>query len=139
MGTNVYARRKLSAEIKEAVKNAIDADQYSYAAYLVDENSDEIHIGKRSCGWQFLFEENKECYENNRESINEFISRDDIILYNEYDDQLTPEIFWKDYVDCMNDGYTYKSYYQNHGDYSDYSSHEFINDNLRFSTDKDWC
>lgn len=141
MGTNVYARRILSEEIKERIQEALRMNQYSEIEFLIYENSEPIHIGKRSCGWQFLFEENKRYYENNRKSINEFISREDIILYNEYDDPLTPEIFWKEYVDSMKDGDTYESYYMKSGfkkEYERVCTSEFISDGLRFTWDKDW-
>ena len=45
----------------------------------------EIHLGKRSYGWQFLWDYHDGKYFNsNLNSIKEFLSQDDIIIHDEF-------------------------------------------------------
>ena len=72
MGTNYYARILPSKERKDEIKKAIDDNDFNKIKQLIDktygrpyydisENSfsgGEIHLGKRSCGWKFLWNPN---------------------------------------------------------------------------------
>lgn len=95
MGTNFYARIIPSKERKEKLKKLIDenyfddiqsevADMYG-SSNEWDENHGEIHLGKRSGGWKFLFNPNYErYYPLTKEGLMNFLKRDDVIIYTEY-------------------------------------------------------
>lgn len=95
MGTNFYARIIPSKERKEKLKKLIDenyfddiqsevADMYGSSDEW-DENHGEIHLGKRSGGWKFLFNPNYERYYSlTKEGLMNFLKRDDVIIYTEY-------------------------------------------------------
>ena len=111
MGTNVYALRKnlytdeLYSMYNEAIKNRNDAklDQINEELIKAKEEN-EIHIGKRSGGWKFLFDHNNwQYFDYTRESIDKFLKSCHKIV-NEYGEEMTPEEFWKEYVDDMSDG-----------------------------------
>lgn len=55
----------------------------------------EIHLGKRSSGWQFCWEAHPEYYEDNLQSIKKFLSKDNIVIYNEYGEEFTLDQFIK--------------------------------------------
>ena len=96
-------RRIPTAEQKEELKRllkqqyedtvaSIDRDEGLDPAYadwsLSDEIEktrkqifEEVHIGKRSCGWKFLFAPNPQHYEETKESILKFIHRDGWLLF----------------------------------------------------------
>ena len=95
MGTNYYARILPTKERKEKLKKLIDgnyfddiqseiADMYGSSDEW-DENHGEIHLGKRSAGWKFLFNPNYErYYPLTKEGLMNFLKRDDVIIYTEY-------------------------------------------------------
>lgn len=90
MGTNYYARIIPSKERKEKLKTLIDNNNFleieeEYKSLYVDA---EIHLGKRSGGWKFLFNPNHEkYYKLTKESLYNFLNREDIIIYDEYFDR----------------------------------------------------
>ena len=94
MGTNYYARIIPSKARKSKLKQAIDEDRFDLIKELYNEmysKSNEyeegsiIHLGKRSAGWKFLFNPNYErYYKLTKKSLMEFLSRPDIIIYDEY-------------------------------------------------------
>ena len=131
MGTNYYARIITTRERKEKIKQAIDNNDfdeimslvsmtYSTTNYYYGDNGGsfaggEIHLGKRSGGWKFLWNPNwykqvKGRYENGqyiddgfdvfryydltKESLKKFIDREDVIIYDEYGDKQDKEEFW---------------------------------------------
>ena len=81
MGTNFYARIIPKEEDKQILKEAIDANDYATIEGMVAEmysslnecthKGGEIHLGKSSCGWKFLWNSNLHeycdgyCDENN--------------------------------------------------------------------------
>ena len=95
MGTNFYARIIPSKDRKERLKKLIDenyfddiqpevADMYGSSDEW-SENHGEIHLGKRSGGWKFLFNPNYErYYPLTKEGLMNFLKRDDVIIYTEY-------------------------------------------------------
>ena len=95
MGTNFYARIIPSKSRKEKLKKLIDedcfddikeevADMYNRSDDF-HENHGEIHLGKRSGGWKFLFNPNYERYYSlTKESLMNFLKREDVIIYSEY-------------------------------------------------------
>lgn len=94
MGTNFYIHQKLSQEDKEKVINLLNEDKYGEIKQLLLDY-DEIHIGKRSCGWKFLWNSNNFTYfKPNKESLIEFLKRG--IIYDEYGETFTFDQFWNE-------------------------------------------
>lgn len=94
MGTNYYARIIPSKERKEHLKKLIDEDKFDeiqdevsqmYGSATEYNDGAEIHLGKRSGGWKFLFNPNFEkYYPLTKEGLMNFLKRDDVIIYSEY-------------------------------------------------------
>lgn len=92
MSTNFYLRKKISEEQKEYMKSLIDQEKFDE---LCDEIPQDIHIGKRSCGWKFLWNANRfEYFKPTIESLHEFLKSGDI--YDEYGVKFTFEDFMND-------------------------------------------
>lgn len=91
MGTNYYALRKLSDLDKQAVKDAVDAEDWLEVKRLMPS---VVHIGKSSAGWQFLFNHDDwQYFEANLDSLKAFLQGSRI--ENEYGDNITHEAFWE--------------------------------------------
>lgn len=158
MGTNFYLKRKLTKEQKEEIKNLIDLDgDYDE---IVNKLYDchPIHIGKRSCGWTFLWDAHKfEYFKPTRESLEEFLRSGQII--DEYNREFTYDQFWneeiKDWLDnnlLDLDKYYNSPKYDGHWKYrpGEYELRpfkdkvdvnkwgEFYIDNLRFTINEDF-
>lgn len=149
MGTNYYARIIPREEDKQKLKNAIDNNDYNTIESMVAEmystlsedshKGGEIHLGKSSCGWKFLWNSNihEYCdgyydennhfipvyktwypYEHTRVGITNFVLRKDVEIYDEYGELQDKDEFLryainKEGIDCK-DYYTdpkYKSTY----------------------------
>lgn len=121
MGTNFYFVRPISQSKKDEIKQRIDKidnidDIYEMINDILkpqinsstDDNIYNVHIGKRSCGWQFLFSSGIYDYWDfksepfNKESIIAWLSTG--IVVDEYGEKYTPEQFWKECVDDCADG-----------------------------------
>ena len=187
MGTNYYARIIPKEEDKQKLKEAIDNNDYNTIESMVkqmysslDEYSHkggEIHLGKASCGWKFLWNSNVheycngfydknnhfvpvykswKLYELTKQSITDFIMRDDIEIYDEYGDLEDKQEFLE--YALNKDGIDNKEYYtnpeyeagycypeseeslrrfKNLGFTPEYG--EFYSDGLRFATSIDFC
>lgn len=138
MGTNYYGRIIPTKERKEHIKELIDINDfdgikslvnktYSSPQYDYDEESfvgGEVHLGKRSGGWKFLWNPNwykvikghseveeisefskryhwvedgfdvSKYYDLTKESLKKFIDRDDVEIYDEYGEKQDKEEFW---------------------------------------------
>ena len=119
MGTNFYARIIPSQERKEKVKKLIDENNFD-AKDEIEDLFQEIHIGKRSAGWKFLWNSNlnrPDVYKNlTKKCISEFLHRPDVKIYNEYDEgPIDPDEFMDMAVNWCTDGYDGKSYDKTHG------------------------
>lgn len=180
MGTNYYARIIPKEKDKQELKKAIDNNDYYTITKLYNElynelneynhKGGEIHLGKASYGWKFLWnsnihsycdvyydEDNKfipvykhwKPYELTKESIREFIMREDVEVYDEYGELENKEDFLKYAFNKEGlDSYTYHLEYPNEIVWRDseealkpfkelgYSPEygEFYSDGLRFST-----
>lgn len=108
MGTNIYARlhpdnkerSKFALRLKDAIMTN-EPDVYCQIENILNEYKKKypvIHLGKRSGGWDFLWAQNPEYYQSNKQSIDLFLHRKDVLLYNEYGDILTPQEVWDDYA-----------------------------------------
>ena len=97
MGTNFYARRIPTQEEVAALHKCVDeiAMGICSVADMTDkiELGDDIHLGKRSAGWQFHWQSNPEYYSDNLESIKEFLSRDDVVIVDEYNEKFSLDDF----------------------------------------------
>ena len=150
MGTNYYAVKKVSDENKKRIIELLMDDKYDEFESLYKDEIQKVHIGKSSCGWKFLFNYNGfKYYDLNRDSINEFLTRDDVKLYDEYGSEVSVDKFWE-MVDLKSNGIDNKEYYQRYHDsypflmleevqstdLKDYDveCYEFYSDGLRFSS-----
>ena len=137
MGCNYYAHIIPSKERKKELHDAIEANDFSLISRLKIEMYDSIqldydreiiggkvHLGKRSCGWKFLWNPNvfiirnghteweeipggrrahwisepstlKYLYPLTKKGIKAFINREDVLVYDEYDELQDKEEFWK--------------------------------------------
>ena len=126
MGTNYYARIIPKEEDKQNLIDAINNNQYNIIEDLAPElygrrneytrKGNEIHLGKRSCGWKFLWnpnvikyaegylDENKEyvpvykydyVYPLTKQGITDFCNREDVIITDEYGETFSAEEFLK--------------------------------------------
>lgn len=156
MGTNFYLRKKLNAQQKQKVKEALDTDQYSK---VIDMLPKEIHIGKRSAGWKFLFNCNWfEFFKPNKEDFIKFLKSGQI--YDEYGENFTFDQFWNEEIPHRNDLWDIKDYYNSerhsreHRFYVDSSTKEYFKkswdidvnqygefyiEDLRFTTTSEFC
>lgn len=141
MGTNFYARIIPKEEDIKRVHRIIDGYLTGNTLEIDDDilkdSVQKIHLGKRSCGWQFLWQNNPKYYDDNLESIKEFLSRDDVIIYNEYEERFTLEKFLdKEIGYCL---YNDPEYFMNGRQYAEKHNESFdnfgewtIEDGLRF-------
>lgn len=125
MGTNFYARIIPKEDDKQELIKMIQDDDFNnivdFASELYNKRNEytrkgnEIHLGKRSCGWKFLWnpnvikyydwcmdQETEEyvsvikydyVYPLTKQGITDFVMRDDVIVYDEYDEQQDPKEF----------------------------------------------
>lgn len=153
MGTNFYLRKKLTSEesreifkfIKskyeefdsQVIKNIYGID-YALDDFIYEVKEftrqyiNEIHIGKRSFGWQFLWDyHGGKYYRASLEDIKKFLSNPDYEIVDEYGETFTFEQFFNEEVG--------KSLYEGkNGLEEGLSSYFFISDGLRFSSYEDF-
>lgn len=118
MGTNYYARVIPTKERKKEIITAVLNDDFTLINKLVNETyglpaaedgellGGNIHLGKASCGWKFLWNPNiyklanghleegnvwvvddptiLQFYELNKKSITDFVNQDNVLIYDEY-------------------------------------------------------
>lgn len=148
MGTNYYARIIPREEDKQKLIDAINNNQYDVIEDLTSELygrrddysgvGNEIHLGKRSGGWKFLWNpnvikvwDNETCdyaynyvYPLTKEGITNFVMREDVIITDEYGEQYTPEDFLEMAFSWGEpDGYTGKTYEESHKEESGYRNY----------------
>ena len=133
MSCNYYARIIPSKERKKELCEAIEANDFPLIQQLTDEmygrlerNFDneliggEVHLGKASGGWKFLWNPNVYVVRNGhmeevngsrryisdpdtplylypltKQGLHDFIFRDDILIYDEYEELQDKEEFWQ--------------------------------------------
>jgi hypothetical protein len=139
MGTNYYAKILPSKKRKDEIKKAIDDNDFNKIKQLIDKtygrpyydisehsfSGGEIHLGKRSSGWKFLWNPNWykmskghldekvhdngeksfrwiydgydvfKYYDLTKDSIKAFIDRDDVEIYDEDDEKQDKKEFYE--------------------------------------------
>lgn len=150
MGTNYYIVRKVDDESISRLNESLQEGKIYQSEEILDEIKSDmiVHIGKSSYGWEFLFNYNDfKYYQPTRESLSEFIEKNKDNFYNEYNEKVDINEFWKlvdSKVGKMNNERYYQEpenrylYYreeskENISKYNPKYS-EFYNDGLRFST-----
>lgn len=146
MGTNYYARILPTEEEKNELINLIVNDKFDEIEDRTSElyghrneytcKGNVIHLGKRSCGWKFLWNSNviqycdgyidsetKEfvpvykfdtVYPLTHQGITDFVMRDDVVIYNEYNEiQNKGEFLEMAFSWGQPDGLTSKEYQEN--------------------------
>lgn len=123
MGTNFYAKRKVLDDTLQAIKRTVDimlqseTDQVRLLNMEVLkelcertlEDSD-IHLGKRSAGWQFLWDHNDgKFYHLSLKGIHRFVKEEcGNVVYDEYGDVYSWEDFIKEEIGyCLYQGEKY--------------------------------
>ena len=97
MGTNFYCKRIPTQEQLNSIADLVINEKIDEAIDKLHELDKEIHICKRSCGWQIGFDHNNgEYYQPTRKSLEEFLSQPDIKIIDEYKNEYTYEEFWKE-------------------------------------------
>ena len=112
MGTNFYMKQYLTPEQKQEVVKLINEDKY-YEAREILECAKDIHIGKRSSGWKFLWDVHDfRYYKPTKEALMEWLKSGDII--DEYGEHFTFEQFMKEQLGVcyLEDGYDLERYYK---------------------------
>ena len=120
MGMNFYAKKITNKETKQRLTNIIkndmptkqelyelindgsieDVSQKLYDLWnnfstTYDEENKSIHLGKRSGGWQFLWQfHDGEFYSDNLNSIKEFLNNPDFQIVDESGNVFTTDDLW---------------------------------------------
>lgn len=112
MGTNFYLRRKIpDKKIYELCNMMWDGKYESVRNFFNDEEVKDIHIGKRSYGWRFLWDHNNfKYFDPTVESIHEFLQSGWIV--DEYGQMFTLDQFLEDEIKyALKNGITLREYY----------------------------
>lgn len=116
MGTNYYAYKIPAVSDEELDKLEELAKNHDLKGIVEwnDRNrfkAEEIHLGKSSCGWQFLFNHNDwKYYGYTQESIIDFMRSCDYIA-DEYGTKISIDEFW-DLIDKKRHGLTGQTYHE---------------------------
>ena len=152
MGTNFYCRkidrkhRKMFSKDLSALNEHISLNIDNPEINLLEEMNKfildysdlekEIHLGKRSYGWQFLWDYHNGKYFNpSLESIKGFLLQKDIVIYDDYGNFYTVDQLFNDEIaNCL-----YKDAMHDDGMDGEYSEYYFKSeDGLRFSKFEDF-
>ena len=166
MGTNIYMRKIPKAERKKELMELI-VKQYQHRIGSIiedvgrcpgesnrslDEDIDslrqqiyeEVHIGKCSHGWKFLFAPNPQFYQERMDSVLAFIHSEGWILMDEYGESINPDKFWEEYFVSHEKGFTIATYQEwqiQHGETNQSEGTSFeheTTEGLRFANDADF-
>lgn len=164
MGTNYYFIPKmsdkdvqdilLSAKKLAESKDYLDLDKLKHR---INKVVTEIHLGKRSSGWQFLWNHNDLKYYNpNLKSIQKFLKETEGTIKDEYGEIYTYEQFFEEIKDCLYEddnhitGMVYDKKYMNSTHFFEKSlevgniiyksiNGEFLINKLRFASVTEFC
>lgn len=144
MGTNYYWRPLVTEEerekILEKVKNSKTIQEIKDFIYydLLNERKSEIHIGKSSHGWQFLFNLGIRNYTHGQSLKKEDIDKwfRSGVIFDEYGDEISVDDFWA-LVDYKKDDMDYNEYDKKYPEESYYCrGYDQHIDGLRFTKDE---
>ena len=114
MSTNIYMKHIPTEKKINTVKEAINDGEYLDACELLKEIiNEEVHVGKISGGWQFLFAPNPKYYDETKESILKFLQQSgngEWQLEDEYENKIDPNTFFDEYVIPNMQKYCLKTY-----------------------------
>ena len=99
-------------------------------------NEMNIHLGKRSSGWKFLWNFHNDKYYHNQESLFEFINSGRVV--NEYGELIPNHEFIEMALTWCTDGYDLQSYDTEHPRTAWYRNVERYVDGLRISDSTDF-
>jgi len=119
MGCNYYVIPRLTAELKDKMLHALQNDDIAHLSNLIPK---ELHIGKSSAGYPFVFDHNNWLYYKSPEELFDFIKGCEI-----YDDD-QEEMEYEDFMRIIE----YKQKYLTEFYFE--KSHYFIQDGYMFST-----
>lgn len=113
MGTNFYLRRRLTLKEKLEIHEDLEFGRYDEVREKLPE---DIHIGKRSAGWKFLWDaQNFKHFKPNEKSLHEFLKSGEII--DEYGQKFTYQQFFEEEISGFLDkGHDAESYVKTHPD-----------------------
>lgn len=97
MGTNYYLKRIPTEEDVNKMQTLLKEGEYAdLEKTLAEEINKEIHICKCSCGWQTCFDHNwGDYWKPDRKSLEEWLSKPNYYIEDEYGEKITAEDFWK--------------------------------------------
>ena len=144
MGTNYYWRPLVTEEerekILEKVKNSKTIQEIKDFIYydLSNGEKSEIHIGKSSHGWQFLFNLGIRNYTHGQSLKKEDIDKwfRSGVIFDEYGDEISADDFWA-LVDYKKDDMDYDEYDKTYPEEAHYCrGYDQHIDGLRFTKDE---
>lgn len=147
MGTNFYYKIPLKKREIQEFKDAIteDPDFDKLESLIAFYSPRKIHLGKRSAGWQFLWDYHQgKYYEASLKSIREFLETKGGYIVNEYGEKFSTDQFFKEIEDWLyldQSHYNLVTYYEANSEIPykvNPAKHEFESDGLRFSKDSDF-
>ncbi len=153
MGTNFYYKIPLAKREAKELQNLITENpDYNTLLEKLEEAKEShcIHLGKRSAGWQFMWDFHKgKYYDANLDSIKQFLTTAGGYIESEYCQRIPVDTFFGEeiatslYKDASH--LDYAEYQKQHPEDSYYSyfipsAEEFTSDDgLRFSRTSDFC
>ena len=144
MGTNYYWRPLMTEEerekILEKVKDSKTIQEIKDFIYydILDGKESEVHIGKSSGGWKFLFNlgirKHIRGQSLKKEDINAWLRSG--VIFDEYGDEISVDDFWA-LVDSKKDDMNYDEYYKKYPNDAYYCrGYDQYIDGLRFTCDE---
>lgn len=149
MGTNFYCRHIPTEEEYQQMQENLQHRNYEKLEKQLKEFRKTYHIGKRSGGWQFIWCPHKEGnivvspWENNLESIKNYLSQENTEIFDEYGKTYTYEQLIEEIKDSLYTGESLKHQWTSSESkclsfMANADNYEFISDGLRFSTNCDF-
>lgn len=97
MGTNFYMKRIPTEDDIQKINELTTQRLFNELQNYVTEINEEIHIGKRSGGWKFLFnhQDGKYFDPHHQESLKAWLDDPHYKIVDEYGEEYTFEEFWQ--------------------------------------------
>lgn len=131
MGTNYYGRKIPTAKDKQLMKELIEQEKWDE---LQNSIPVDVHIGKQSSGWKFIFNHNDWKYFDDESELSLVSFLNTVIITDEYGVEISAYDFW-DIVSINADGMDFDMYYQKYPTHRTFSEKlDQYNFGLLFST-----